>query len=357
MQISYAKLLAAAQKRDVAPAVLMYTGEAFFIEEILKTLRDAYGGQDRWSYEVKDTASLDPASLTASAATLSFGGETKLTVVRSSHKLRMDQLDAIQRIVSHPMQERALFLIAEKELKARDKLIEWAKAHKLEICHPAGPKSKDLKKWVIGQVSAKGFSVDAKTVGYMIDLTAGNLMAITQMITKIDLYRGDASQVGFSEVEDLLHDSFEKSVYDCVKAFFLSRKVDGKIDDAMRQKASVELHRVLRFSKNEGILHIIRALAREAFNLLKYHQLAGRVSAEALAKELRLGARKWLLEKEYPARAQRWPAERLHRLLARLAEVDFSLRVSGRDAEAMLEQIIIGNLAPTSVEEQDEIFL
>jgi len=242
---------------------------------------------------------------------------------------------------------RVVVLMAEKDLKSSDNLLKWAKKQKVTICQLISPKPRELGTWLKKQASAKGFSLDKATIDFMIDLSAGNLMALAQMLTKIDLYRGEGNRVGLKDVEDLLHDSFEKGVYDCVRAVFARD----------RDRASRELHRVLRFDLTQGIIQIVRALSREAFTLLKYHELKGRVPSEEMAKELRLGSRRWLLSKEYPERARKWPKERLHRLLTRLAEVDLAVRTTGRDAEAMLEQVVIGNLAPTSVEEFDEVFL
>lgn len=363
MHITRQELAKRIKARDLPAALLCYGEEAFFHEEILTALRANYGGAGSWGYEVVDAALLDPAQLLASAGTLSFGGETKVTVLRSAHKLKKDQLQALERVAAHPAKERealrevlgevlrevlrVVVLMAEKDLKSSDNLLKWAKKQKVTICQLTSPKPRELETWLKKQASAKGFSLDKATIDFMIDLSAGNLMALAQMLTKIDLYRGEGDRVGLKDVEDLLHDSFEKGVYDCVRAVFARD----------RDRASRELHRVLRFDLTQGIIQIVRALSREAFTLLKYHELQGRVPSEEMAKELRLGSRRWLLSKEYPERARKWPKERLHRLLTRLAEVDLAVRTTGRDAEAMLEQVVIGNLAPTSVEEFDEVFL
>jgi DNA polymerase III delta subunit len=173
-------------------------------------------------------------------------------------------------------------------------------------------------------------------------------MALSQMLAKIDLYRGDKPDVNFKDVEDLLSDSFEKGVYDCVRAVF----------ERNRDKAMREFARVLRFGVSDGVVELVYALSREAFTLLKYQLLKEKgLSRDFLGKELRLGSRAWLLNKEYPERARKWPKERLEKFLHRLADVDLAIRTTGRDAEAMLEQIVIGNLAPTSVEESHEIFV
>ena len=352
MRITREELIKRIKARDLAGGLLCYGQEVFFHQQILDLLRETYADAGGWGYEVVDAASLDPAQLLASAGTLSFGGGTKATVVRSAHKLKKDQLQALERVTAHPAKERdvlrVLVMMAEAELKATDNLLKWAKEQKITVCHLASPKPSELTSWLKTQASAKGFSLDDRTVDFMVDLSAGNLMALAQMLTKLDLFRGEKKRIGLKEVEDLLHDSFEKGVYDCVRAVFARD----------RDKASRELHRVLRFDPREGILQIVRTLSREAFALLKYHELRKKeTSKEVMARELKLGKRKWLLEREYPERARKWPAERLHRFLMRLAEVDLAVRTSGRDAEAMLEQIVIGNLAPTSVEEFDEVFL
>jgi DNA polymerase III delta subunit len=372
MRITREELIKRIKTRDLAGGLLCYGQEVFFHQQILDLLRETYAGEGGWGYEVTDAASLDPAKLLASAGTLSFGGGTKATVVRSAHKLKADQLGALERVVAHPAKEREVLrgvlrevlrdvlrvvvMMAEKELKATDNLLKWAKEQGITVCHLASPKPKELGSWLKSQASAKGFSLDERTLEFMIDLSAGNLLALSQMVVKLDLYRGEKKRIGLKEVEDLLQDSFEKKVYDCVNAVFaIGRK---KVRPVVRDKAANELHRVLRFDSREGVLQVVRALSREAFALLKYHELkAGGTSNEEIAKELRLRARKWLLQREYPERARRWPAERLHRFLMRLAEVDFALRTTGRDPEAMLEQIVIGNLSPTSVEEIDEVFV
>ncbi|MEA3310919.1 MAG: DNA polymerase III subunit delta [candidate division WOR-3 bacterium] len=352
MRITREELIKRIKARDLAGGLLCYGQEVFFHQQILDLLRETYADAGGWGYEVVDAASLDPAQLLASAGTLSFGGGTKATVIRSAHKLKKDQLQALERVTAHPAKEREVLrevvMMAEKELKATDMLLKWAKERKITVCHLASPKPSELASWLKTQASSRGFSLDYRTVDFMVDLSAGNLMALSQMVAKLDLYRGEKKRIGLKEVEDLLHDSFEKGVYDCVKAVFARD----------RDKASRELHRVLRFDPRKGIIQVIRKLGEEAFTLLKYHELMDKGSTtEAMAKELRLWKKKWLLEREYPERARNWPKERLHRFLIRLAEVDLAVRTSGRDAEAMLEQVVIGNLAPTSIEEFDEVFL
>ncbi len=368
MRITREELIKRIKARDLAGGLLCYGQEMFFHQQILDLLRETYADAGGWGYEVVDAALLDPAQLLASAGTLSFGGGTKATVIRSAHKLKKDQLQALERVAAHPEKEREVLrevsrkalrdvlrdvlrvvvMMAEKELKATDNLLKWAKEQKITVCHLASPKPSELTSWLKTQASSMGFSLDYRTVDFMVDLSAGNLMALSQMFTKLDLFRGEKKRIGLKEVEDLLHDSFEKGVYDCVRAVFARD----------RNKASRELHRVLRFDPREGILQIVRTLSREAFALLKYEELLAKgASQDEIAKELRLGAKKWLLEQKYPERIRNWPKERLHRFLMRLAEVDLAVRTTGRDAEAMLEQIVIGNLAPTSIEEFDEVFL
>jgi DNA polymerase III delta subunit len=356
MRITREELIKRIKARNLAGGLLCYGQEMFFHQQILDLLRETYADAGGWGYEVVDAASLDPAQLLASAGTLSFGGGTKATVIRSAHKLKKDQLQALERVAAHPEKERevsrevlrVVVLMAEKTLKSSDNLLEWAKKQKVTICQLTSPKPSELTSWLKTQASSMGFSLDYRTVDFMVDLSAGNLMALAQMFAKLDLFRGEKKRIGLKEVEDLLHDSFEKGVYDCVRAVFARD----------RNKASRELHRVLRFDPREGILQIVRTLSREAFALLKYEELLAKgASQDEIAKELRLGAKKWLLEQEYPERIRNWPKERLHRFLTRLAEVDLAVRTTGRDAEAMLEQIVIGNLAPTSIEEFDEVFL
>jgi len=355
MQIERAELAKRIRARELPAVLLCYGEETLFHQEILTALRASYGGEGSWGYEVTDAASLDPAKLMASAGTLSFGGGTKVTVVRSAHRLRKDQLTALERIAAHRGVECAVVLMAEKELKANEEPLKWAREQNAWLCRLVSPKPKEIGAWLASQAAARGFSLDAETAAFMIDLAAGNLMALSQMLAKLDLYRGKTKRILRADVEDLLHDSFEKSVYDCVRAVFA---VGGKNAAVARERAAAELHRVLRFDATEGILRLSRALSREAFALLKYHEMRKKgATNEMLAKELKLGARKWLLEREYPARAGRWPMERLRRLLMRLADVDLAVRTTGRDAEAMLEQVVIGNLAPTSVEETDEVFV
>lgn len=356
MPIKREELVKQIKESNLPAAVLCYGEETFFHEDILNNLRKSYGGEGGWGYEVVDATNLDPAKLVASAGTLSFGGGTKLTVIRSAHRLNKTQLDGLSKIAGRACQERSLVLLAEKNLKTTDKLLLWAKEYKVKVCKFTAPKPSEMGTWLRAQARARGFSIDDETQTYMIDIASENLMALTQMLDKIDLFREERKHIKRREVEDLLHDTFEKKVYDCVSAVFNIGM--RNVSPQAREKGAEELRRVLRFSKKDGILQVVRALAREAFTLLKYHDLlTRRVSSDQMATELKLGPRKWLLKSEYPLRAEKWPSHRLKRLLTRLAEVDLAVRSTGRDPEAMLEQIVIGNLAPTSVEEHDEISL
>ncbi len=348
MQTTREELIKRIEKHEVESVTLVYGQETFFFDEILSALRAAYKGASGWGFETVDAQTLDAKGLAASAATLAFDAGVKVTVVRSASRLRKDQLEVVEKIAARQAKERAVVLIADKEGKATDALLKWAKEHKVTTCELASPKPAELSSWLRAESAKRGFSVDEETTDFLLDLSTGNLLAISQILDKLDLFRGDKTKVNFKDVQDLLSDSFQKGVYDCIRAVF----------DRNRDKAAKEMKRVLRFGTNEGIVELLYAISREAFTLLKYQLLKEKgLSRDALGKELRLGSRAWLLNKEYPERASKWPKERLEKLLHRLAEVDIAIRTTGRDAEAMLEQIVIGNLAPTSVEETDEIFV
>lgn len=347
MRITIEELYKRIKARDMPGLTLIHTEETFFIEELLGLLRAAYSSEGGWGYEVVDASLVDAASLVSSAGTLSFGGTTKATVIRCAQRLKKAHMEALEKISAKKASERIVILLADKTLKTSDNVLKWAKEVKASLCHISTPKASELSRWLENQASIKGFKLEPTTQAFMLDLAAANLMALSQMLAKIDIYRGEKTEIGLKDVEDLLADSFEKGVYDCVKAVFARD----------RARASREMHRVLRYGINDGVIEITRTLSREAFSLLKYAELRSRgLSRDAIATQMKLGPRKWLLDSQYPERAAKWSGERLHNLLVRLAEVDMAVRTTGRDPESMLEQIIIGNLAPTSVEEYDEIF-
>ncbi len=348
MQTTREELLAKIEKRELESVTLVHGEEPFFTDEVVSALRAVYKDVSGWGFEVVDAQTLDARGLAASAATLAFDSGTKVTVVRSASRLRKDQLEVIEKIASRQAKERAVVLLADKEGKAVDALVKWAKERKIMTCQLQSLKPAEMTSWLKAESTKRGFSVDEETQGFMLDLSSGNLLAMSQILDKLDLFRGGKTKVYFKDVEDLLADSFEKGVYDCVRAVF----------ERNRDKAAKEMKRVLRFGTGQGITELLYALSRETFTLLKYQLLKEKgLSKDALGKELRLGSRAWLLNKEYPERARNWPKEKLERLLHRLADVDIATRITGRDAEAMLEQIVIGNLAPTSVEDFDEIFV
>lgn len=348
MQTTREEFLQRIGKRELESVTLVHGEEPFFFDEIVSALRTAYKDASGWGFETVDAQTLDAKGLAASAATLAFDSGTKVTVVRSASRLRKDQLEVIEKIASRQAKERAVVLISDKEGKAADTLVKWAKERKVMTCGLYSLKPAETASWLKAESTKRGFSVDEETSGFILDLTSANLLAMSQILDKLDLFRGQNTRVHFKEVEDLLSDSFEKGVYDCVRAVF----------DRNRDKAVKEMKRVLRFGIGQGITELLYAFSREGFTLLKYQLLKEKgLSREALGKELKLGSRAWLLNKEYPERARNWPKERLQKLLHRLADVDIATRTSGRDPEAMLEQIVIGNLAPTSVEDLDEIFV
>ncbi|MBN2380825.1 DNA polymerase III subunit delta [candidate division WOR-3 bacterium] len=348
MRYTRGELTKCIKARDLPGTVLIFGQEAFFFEEIIKLLKENYS-RGGWGYEVVDASELDIRCIASATVSLSFDSATKLTLVRSAHRLTESQLHALEKLILTNSKDRILILTAQvdKAKKSVDNLVAWAQEHKIAVCQLNPPRPKELEKWLEDEISKRDFTVSKETFDYMIDISAANLLALSQMLDKLDIFRGEKKNIKLADVEDLLHDSFEKSIYDCMKAVF-SRN---------RDLASSEMRRVLSFNKNDGILQIVRILTNEAFRLLKYNELiAGKASREEIAKALRLGSRKWLLQKEYPDRARKWPSKKLHRLLKALAEVDLAVKITGRDAEAMLEQVVIGNLAPTSVEEFDEIF-
>lgn len=356
MQITREELYNRIKKKELASVTLVYGSEEFFLEELVAVLRNKFKDASGWGFEILDAQSMDSSALAASASTLAFDMGIKVSVVRSATRLKKEQLEFFKRMAGRDAKERAVILIAEKEGKQLDALLKWAKEAKIIVCELQSLNQAEVASWLRSESSKLGFSIDPKTLDFMIDVSASNLIALSQMLAKIDLYRGDKTSVNFKDVEDLLSDSFEKGVYDCVRAVFAIGQ--GRISPSLREKAIREFARVLRFGASDGVVELVYALSREAFTLLKYQLLKDKgVSKDALAKELRLGSRAWLLNKEYPERAIKWPKERLEKFLHRLADVDLAIRTTGRDAEAMLEQIVIGNLAPTSVEETHEIFV
>ncbi len=206
------------QAGNIPGLVLLYGQEAYFIEEGLRSIRNAVVAPENRDFNLTQLQGRDfkASEVIEQARTFPVFSERRLIVIKNLHEASADQLDGLLTYVEDPVPETVLLLTAEKidarrkifqTLKKHGKLIEFKKIYENQLPSFVRELAKSFKITLTGE----GLKLFCKRVGT-------NLVEVQGELEKLAGYLGERDLADENDVAAIVSDARIESIFDLTDA-------------------------------------------------------------------------------------------------------------------------------------------
>lgn len=302
------------------PSYLIYGTEHYFIHAMVDKITNVYKAETGAEVERHSAKGLDAISLIDGMRTVPMWSKGKLIIIDEIEKLSAGTRESLADYLEKPSPSAIIILTGEK-LDGRSRLAK--------VADKAGPVMEaktvyddQIPTWISRECKEKGRAISQDASSFMAELVGRDLSAMAEAIEKIILYIGAKKLIELKDVETVLSDTSQRSIFDLTKAA-------GLRDIAL---ATARLSNLLR--NNEPPVVIVSMLARQWRLLLKTKELK-RPDADA-ASALSLPPK---FAKEYVAQAAKFTRRDLARGIKAIWKADIAIKSS-----KLPNETILGNL-------------
>jgi DNA polymerase-3 subunit delta len=277
------------------------------------------------SLELMDAArdSGEEVAMALSSMTLSMG--TRYVVVDALERWKDKDVTAVTDVLASPPPDTVVVLIGTVRRESGRK--PWGPPAKLvkavekaggEVNKEDRPKASQLPKWITERGGQLGLKVDREAAQALIERIGTRQRRLVRTLEKIAVYAPDGGRVTVDVVEAVTATDVEAEAYELADAV-----VDG--DRARALALAEDLQ-----DRGIEIMHILFALLRRASETRQAWAVieAGGTSAD-VAEALGISKNVAWKAKPIAARARDADGERLERIVASLAELDWTIRGGG----------------------------
>jgi len=206
------------QAGNIPGLILLYGQEAYFIEEGLRSIRNAVVAPENRDFNLTQLQGRDfkASEVIEQARTFPVFSERRLIVIKNLHEASADQLDGLLTYVEDPVPETVLLLTAEKidarrkifqTLKKHGKLIEFKKIYENQLPSFVRELAKSFKITLTGE----GLKLFCKRVGT-------NLVEVQGELEKLAGYLGERDLADENDVAAIVSDARIESIFDLTDA-------------------------------------------------------------------------------------------------------------------------------------------
>jgi len=266
------------------------------------------------------------AEVAAAAQTLPVMAERRLVVLKELEAWRVEEQEKLVPVLEKPSPQTCLVLVAE-EVDGRRKLAKAVAAAGavVEFKHPYPGQLPALIKELAAQ---QGKNIEADAVDLLIELKGNNLQMLAQEMEKLALYVDANKTITREHVAESVADTKLSVVFE--------------FTDAVGERNVEKALRVFRrmMETGEAPLAVLGMVARH-FRLIWKIQALVRERKSAAEMAQATGLNRFILEKTYLAQVKNFRPADLGRLSSALADLDFALKSSASDREALFERTVM----------------
>lgn len=308
--------------------ILLYGQESYFIEEGLRSIRNAVVLQADRDFNLTQFYGRDfkANEVVEQARTFPVFSERRLVIIKNLHEASAGQLDGLLSYLEDPVPETVLLLTAEK-IDARRKLYQLLKKNGTVI---------EFKKIYDNQlpsfVRELAKSSDMTLTGGALKLfckrVGTNLVEVQGELEKLVGYLGERDLADESDVAAIVSDTRIESVFDLTDAL-------GQGDSSTALKL---LDRLL--AEGQAPLMVLAMMIRHFRQMWKIRELiAQKVPQNELPR--RVGASPYFL-KGLMQQANRFDSRQYRQVFSQFLATDLALKSSGGEPKMHLEQLVLG---------------
>ena len=288
---------------------------------------------DAWRARVRDRAAREGASLelmsgerdsgeavalALASLTLSMG--RRYVVVDGIERWRdKDVAPAVDALKALPP-ETVVVMIGTpppgKKWTPSVKLVKAVEKAGGEATEYAAPRAGSMPRWIAERAKEFGLSVDGEGARALVERIGPDQRRLMRELEKIACYAPDGGRVGVDVVEELTAADVETKAYELADAV-----IEG--DRALALARAEDLR-----DRGADIMHILYAMLRRVHDMRRAWAVveAGGTSADVAAA---VGGPPWKA-KRLASEARKADGERLERIAAGLADLDFAIRGGGK---------------------------
>lgn len=315
-------------KNQVPPVYLWHGEERFFIQEVLKVLKQSYLRNDPSGsgIETLPARNVTPEQIVESANTASFFSG-KLLIVEDIPYFQEGQGDTLEPFYSYlanPNPGTCLIFLAQSVNRGRKfyKAIEQAGV----ILEFGAPKRlQDWQAWLEGELKVRGKTMRPEVKTLFLEWAGHQVGVLSQELDKLVLYVGDREIIRAEDVKEIVPQTVEATVFELLDA------VAARSSAVALQK----LHQVLR---EEHPLKVLTLLVRQVRLLLGASAMReqGRVLEEAPRL---LGIKPYEAQKIWQ-KSTKLTWDQLSWALKECLDTEVGIKTGKGDAELLLELMV-----------------
>jgi DNA polymerase-3 subunit delta len=292
----------------LAPVYIFSSDHPLLLDRAVAEIRDEAvpPAMRAWNYDViegKATAS----RISAAANTLPMMAERRMVLVRDLAAMPAEELGKLVEYLGAPSPTTVLVAITSK-LDKRMKL--YAAAAKKGWLHVLEAPRNPVP-WIRDEARARGVKISADAVNRLADAIGADLSRLALTLDQLAVYAGDRP-IGVDDVEDLVADTRERSVFELTDAIG-----EGRLPAAMAAVSSL-------CDQRQSAIGVIVMLARHVRQLALVHAGKARGAGKGELSSL-VGAPPFIVDK-LTQQARRFAPEALAEAEALLTATDRALK-------------------------------
>ncbi|MFH0902487.1 MAG: DNA polymerase III subunit delta [Pseudomonadota bacterium] len=319
----------------IAPVYVLGGEDQFLLHRLVIAIRRAAvpdGPARALNYDVFE-GKHGAAAILGAAQTLPMMAARRLVQVTEAETLPAAELEKLLPYLADPCQTTVLLLLFAK-IDGRLKFFVSAKKHGFlhEITAP-----KQVSRWILDEARRQGVAIGDASARRLADVVGRDPGRLASALEQLSLYVGDGRAITSDDVDDLVAETRERSVFELTNAVF-----SGNREQALRAAGRL-------LEQQESTIGVTIMLARHVRQLALAKELvAARTSFQDMPRLL--GVPPFAVE-GLLSQARRIPAGAVARALSLLARADRDFKGSVKSAlgeRILLERLINGLVAVQS---------
>lgn len=274
----------------------------------------------------EDSGGASFATIADELHTLPFLADRRVVVVRDADAFISRCREPLERYAARPSPAGTLVLECRSFPKTTrfHKAVLAAGGSVTELRRLAPREAVEL---VTTAVRQRGKRIDAQTAERLVNLVGPEYGPLLSEVEKLCLYCAARAEVRADDVSDLVGESREERIFAVMDA-----ALDGSLPDALKLwRQVVTTDRAAAFKALGGIAYVLRG------RLAAHRMAADGLPLSAIAPKLLMFRRERDLERQL----RRFPAPRLQRMLASLAQLDLHSKLGLASVERGVEVFLV----------------
>ena len=313
-------------KGRLFPIYIIYGEENYLMRILVEKICEVYHAETGAEVERHTAKGLDVVSVLDGLKTLPMWAKGKLVLIGEGTGLGEKAKDLLTYYAKNPVPSTILVLTASK-FDGRSKLIK-AVNESGAVVEVSAIYENQMPMWISRECKKEGRTISQEAAHFMAELVGTNLSSMVSAVDKIILYIGDKKIIETGDVETVLSDTSQKSIFNLANAV------------GERNLVSAEncLMNLLRY--NEPPVLVVNMLARHFRLLLKAKEAMtrGKAGGENIARVLGVHP---FFAKDYVAQSKNFSSRQLASGIKRLYLADVSVKSSKLPRETILHGLII----------------